>query len=289
MTAQSLRSLLAERDGASLLMPGVGTALEARIAASVGFEAIYVSGYGTSAWRHGIPDIGLIGLGEISASLQAVSDVTTVPLMVDADTGYGDVTNVVAAVRQLEARGASAVQLEDQTWPKKCGHMAGKNVVSSGVMERKIRAAVAGRTSSETMIVARTDARGPVSMADALDRAKRYIDAGADAIFVEAPESLAEMEQVVKEVPSILIANMSESGLTPAMTKAQLEELGFDIVLYPSSGVRVAAKALTGFFTDLLAVGDSSAWVPQQSTLTELNAVVGLADYQALEAAAGEA
>lgn len=289
MSTQSLRALLAERNGTSLLMPGVGTALEARIAASVGFEAIYVSGYGTSAWRHGIPDIGLIGLGEISASLQAVSEVTTVPLMVDADTGYGDVTNVVAAVRALEARGASAVQLEDQTWPKKCGHMAGKNVVESAVMERKIRAAVAGRTSSETMIVARTDARGPVSMKDALERANRYIDAGADAIFVEAPESLAEMEQVVAAVPSVLIANMSESGLTPAMTKAQLQELGFDVVLYPSSGVRVAAKALTGFFTDLLEVGDSSAWVPQQATLTELNAVVGLAAYQALEAAAGDA
>ena len=289
MSTQSLRALLAQRKGASLMMPGVGTALEARIAESVGFESIYVSGYGTSAWRHAIPDIGLIGLGEISASLQAVSEVTTVPLMVDADTGYGDVTNVVAAVRQLEARGASAVQLEDQTWPKRCGHMAGKSVVESGVMERKIRAAVEGRTSSETMIVARTDARGPVSLADALERAKRYVDAGADAIFVEAPESKAEMEQVVAAVPSILIANMSESGLTPAMTKTELQELGFDVILYPSSGVRVAAKALTGFFTDLLAVGDSSAWVPQQATLTELNALVGLADYQALEVAAGDA
>lgn len=268
-----------------MIVPGVGSALEARAAQDAGFGGLYVSGYATAAWRHGVPDIGLIALAEISESLGAVTAVTDVPVIVDADTGYGDVSNVARAVATLEQRGASGIQLEDQTWPKRCGHLSGKTVEPTEVMVRKIRAAVSARASTDTMIVARTDARAPLGLDEAIDRARRYADAGAEAIFIDAPESEAELERIADEVPGHLVANMSESGLTPALSRDQFTKLGFSIVLYPTSSLRIAAQAFQLFYRDLLARGDSSEWIDRMATLGQLNTLVGIDEAERFEAA----
>lgn len=277
--------------GGTLIVPGAGTPLEALAAQSSGAAAVYVSGYATAAWRHGVPDIGLIALAEIVQSLTAIASVVDVPLIVDADTGYGDVVNVAKAVSTLEAAGASAIQLEDQTWPKRCGHLRGKSVEPADVMVRKVRAAVHARSDASTLIIARTDSRASYGIDEAIERARRYVDAGADAIFVDAPQSEAELEQISASVPGMLVANMSESGLTPMLSRARLTELGFGIVLYPTSSLRIASLAFTSFFDELLATGDSAAWIDRMSTLDSLNALVGLAETEALEAEvlAGEA
>lgn len=287
--AESLRSALTGAGGRSLLVPGVGTPLEAHAAAAAGFEAVYVSGYATAAWRSGVPDIGLIAFGEICESLSAVTDVVDLPVIVDADTGYGDVVNVARTVRLLEARGASAVQLEDQTWPKRCGHLRGKSVEPLDVMVRKIAAAASSRASDETMIIARTDARATDGLDEAIARGRAYAEAGADAIFVDAPESEAELAAIASAVPVTLVANMSESGLTPMLSRERFDELGYGIVIYPTSSLRVASRVFARFFADLREHGDSSRWLDDMSSLGELNALVGLGEAEAFETRITEA
>ncbi|RKT31467.1 methylisocitrate lyase [Microbacterium sp. AG1240] len=269
--------------GGTLVVPGAGTPLEALAAERAGAGVVYVSGYATAAWRHGVPDIGLIALAEIAESLAAVTSVVDVPVIVDADTGYGDVVNVAKTVERLVALGAEGIQLEDQTWPKRCGHLRGKTVEPTEVMERKIRAAVRARTDASTLVIARTDARAPLGIDEAIERARRYHDAGADALFIDAPESEGELERIAADVPGILVANMSESGLTPALSRERFREMGFGIVLYPTSSLRIAADAFTRFFADLLASGTSSAWTGEMATLGQLNELVGIAAAEALE------
>lgn len=278
----NLRDLLAHRDG-PLLVPGVGTALEAVAAQRAGFEAVYVSGYATAAWRHGVPDIGLIALAEASDALRAVSSAVSVPVIVDADTGYGDVSNVADTVRRLEHDGASAIQIEDQTWPKRCGHLQGKTVESRDVAVRKVRAAVRARREG-TLIVARTDARATHGLDEAIERGRRFHEEGADIVFIDAPESVAELERIAAEVPGMRLVNMSESGRTPALPLAEFARLGYEIVLYPTSALRIASAAFVRFFADLRRDGDSSAWVERMQSLDDLNALVGLGDIQAFEA-----
>jgi len=265
-------------------MPGAGTPLEALAAQKAGFTALYVSGYSTAAWRHGVPDIGIIALAEIVESLRAVTSVVDIPVIVDADTGYGDVINVAKSVERLEGAGAAGIQIEDQTWPKRCGHLRGKTVEPAEVMIRKIRAAVRARSSSETLIVARTDARAPYGIDEAISRARSYHDAGADALFIDAPESEAELEQIAAEVPGVLVANMSESGLTPMLSRERFRELGFGIVLYPTSALRIASEAFVRFFTELLETGQSRGWMDRMGTLESLNALVGIDAAEAFEA-----
>lgn len=277
----TLRSVLAASDGPTVV-PGVGTALEAVAATHAGFPAVYVSGYATAAWRHGVPDIGLIALAEITAALQAVTSVVDVPVIVDADTGYGDVSNVADAVRRLEAAGASAIQIEDQTWPKRCGHLSGKSVETSDVAVRKIRAAVRARRD-DTLIIARTDARATDGMDEAIERGRRFHDEGADVIFIDAPESIAEVERIAAEVPGLRLLNMSESGRTPAMTVEQVGELGIEILLYPTSALRIASQAFVDFFSDLHRIGDSERWIPRMQSLDDLNSLVGIETIQGFE------
>lgn len=269
--------------GGTLIVPGVGTALEARLTAAAGFEAVYVSGYATAAWRHGVPDIGLIALAEIADSVAAVTEVVDIPVIVDADTGYGDVANVARSVQRLEGLGAAAIQLEDQTWPKRCGHLRGKTVEPAEVMARKVRAARAA-ASEDTLIVARTDARAPYGIDEAIDRAKRYHDAGAGALFIDAPESERELELIAERVPGILVANMSESGLTPMLPRERFRELGFGLVLYPTSMLRIAAELLRRFLADLAESGDSARWRDRMATLDQLNTLVGIREAEAFEA-----
>lgn len=281
---ETLRSLLKANDGRALIVPGAGTPLEAHAAVAAGFEALYVSGYAVAAWRHGVPDIGLVAFNEISDAVTAITDVVDVPVIVDADTGYGDVVNVARTVRLLEARGASAIQLEDQKWPKRCGHLRGKSVEPRETMVRKIAAAVDARADDETVLIARTDSRATDGLDEAIARGRAYAEAGADVVFVDAPESEEELEIIAREVPAVVMANMSESGKTPMLSQQRFDELGYGIVIYPTSSLRVASDAFIRFFADLRREGNSSSWLNEMSTLATLNSLVGLEDAEALEA-----
>ena len=276
-----LRDLL-ERPGI-FVVPGGGSPLEIRLIEAAGFEAAYVSGYATAANRYGLPDVGLIAYGEVVDMVRATSGVTALPLIVDCDTGYGDVANVRRSVRGLEAAGAAAIQIEDQVWPKRCGHMEGKVVESVDVAVRKVRAAVAARERAETVIVARTDARGPHGLDEALERCRRFKDAGADVLFVDGPESVEELERIGRELSGPLLANMSETGKTPLLSAEELAELGYKIALFPSSTVRICIRAVNDFLADLRTSGDSRSWVPRMASLEETNAALGIGDLQDFE------
>ncbi|HKU96697.1 MAG TPA: isocitrate lyase/PEP mutase family protein, partial [Vineibacter sp.] len=219
-----------------LLLPVAHDALSARLIEAAGFRAASVGGFALVGARHGIPDIGLVGLKEMADGVRDILAATTLPLMIDGDDGYGDVKNVTRTMRTYERLGAAAIFIEDQVSPKRCGHMAGKSVVPSEVMERKIRAAAAARDSKDTFLLARTDARALEGLDGALRRGERYLNAGADGIFIEAPVSVAELERIgraFKGTPQL--ANMLEDGATPLMTPADLYGLGFQMVAYPVS------------------------------------------------------
>ena len=280
----TLRSLLSAHQDRPLVVPGVGTPFEARLARAAGFEALYQSGYAVAAWAHGVPDVGLVALAEMADSLGRVTEAVPLPVICDADTGYGDVEGVRRTVRRLERLGAGAIQLEDQAWPKRCGHLEGKIVVPAVEHARKIATAVATREDPETLVVARSDALAPLGMSETLDRMKRYADAGADLLFVDAPTSVEELQTVAAALPGLpLVANMSESGLTPHLSAAEFFELGYAVVLYPTSALRLAARAIGGFYADLRATGDSRAWADRMDTLDDVNALLGLGEAERFE------
>jgi 2-methylisocitrate lyase-like PEP mutase family enzyme len=266
-----------------VVIPGGGSPIELRQIEAAGFEAGYVSGYATAAARYGEPDIGLIAYADIENAVHAIRRVTTIPLIVDCDTGYGDVANVVRTVRGMELLGVAAIQIEDQAWPKRCGHMDNKIVETREVAVRKIRAAVAARTNPETLIVARTDARGPMGMQEALDRCLLFKQAGADILFVDGPQSIEELELIGKNLPGPLLANMSETGLTPLRSAQELQEMGFAIALFPSSTVRLTIKAVDDFLIDLKKTGDSRNWVDKMASLEQTNNALGLNKIRAFE------
>lgn len=277
-------ALLDATDG-PLLLPGVGTPLEAVAAVGAGFAGIYLSGYATAGWQHGKPDIGLTGLREVLDCLSAIRDRTTCPVLVDADTGYGDASNVGDTVRRLERAGAAGIQLEDQTWPKRCGHLDGKTVEPVDVMVRKLRAAINARSSPELFLVARTDARSPLGLDEAIRRAQIYAEVGVDAVFVDAPHSVDELRRIGAEVPGRVVANISESGLTPTLPADELAALGFDIVMYPTGALRSATATVQAYFAHLHAHRDTSAWTGPMLSLEDFNGLVGLEDYQQQDAA----
>jgi len=278
---KSLRNLLA--NPGIIVVPGGGSPLDIRLIELAGFEAAYISGYATAAARYGMPDIGLIAYGEVADMVRASRSASALPLIVDCDTGYGDVANVRRTVQGLEAAGAAAVQIEDQVWPKRCGHMDGKVVEATDIAVRKVRAATLARHSEETVIVARTDARGPLGLDEALDRCRRFKDAGADVLFVDGPESMQELERIGRELPGPLLANMSETGKTPLLAADELAVLGYAIALFPSSTVRICIRAMNDFLTDLKASGDSRAWVSRMASLEETNTALGLVDIKNFE------
>jgi 2-methylisocitrate lyase-like PEP mutase family enzyme len=257
--AATLRSLLA-RDDQSLLAPGAGTPLEALAIESAGFDAVYLSGYAIAAWRHGLPDIGLLGAGELLDALTAILRVSNLPVIVDADTGYGDPTTVYANVRLLEAAGASAIQIEDQVWPKKCGHMVGKEVIDADEAVRKVAAAVNARRDPNTVIIGRTDALAPRGIDEAIERGKRFSEVGADMVFIDAPASVEDLALIGSSVPGLLMANVSEGGRTPSLPAEQFHALGFQLVIYPTTPLRIAAKAIKDFMVDLHRDRNALAW-----------------------------
>jgi 2-methylisocitrate lyase-like PEP mutase family enzyme len=277
-----LRALLDQADTA-IAVAGGATPLEALCAARAGFEAFYVSGYAAAAWRYGLPDVGLTGLAEITDTVGAIASVAATLLFVDADTGYGDVSNVVRTVQALERAGAAAIQIEDQVSPKRCGHLDGKQVIPADDMVRKVRAASAGRLSPDTVIVARTDALAPLGLGEAITRANRYADAGGDVIFVDAPESVEDLEAIATQVDAPLIVNMSESGKTPILPLAELDAMGFNIAIYPTAALRLAVGVIDQMFQSLRRDGSTSAWVNQMMTMDDLNALLGLDELRRFE------
>ena len=266
-----------------IVIPGGGSPLELKLIEQAGFEAGYISGYATAAARYAEPDIGLVAYAEIEDNVLATRRVTSLPLIVDCDTGYGDVANVVRTVRGMELLGVAAIQIEDQSWPKRCGHMDNKIVEPRDIAVRKIEAAVAARRDAETLIIARTDSRGPLGIQEALERCRMFKQAGADILFVDGPQSLDELELIGRELPGPLLANMSETGLTPLRSAAELQTMGFAIALFPSSTIRLTIKAVSDFLLDLKQTGDSRQWVEKMASLSQTNHALGLDAVRAFE------
>jgi 2-methylisocitrate lyase-like PEP mutase family enzyme len=236
-----LKHLLARR--AAITVPGAANALFARVIEDLGFEAVYVTGAGVANMLLGAPDIGLTTMTEVSEAVAAIADAVSLPLIVDADTCFGNAVNMVRTVRTLERAGASGIQIEDQVFPKKCGHFAGKNVIEADEMVQKIKAAVDARRDQSLQIIARTDARAIEGLDRALERANAYIAAGADVTFVEAPTSLDELARIAKELPVPQVANIVFGGKTPDPGRDKLAEFGFSIVLYANAALQAALKA----------------------------------------------
>jgi methylisocitrate lyase len=268
--AEQIRQLVAER---AVLMPGVYDALTARIAARLGFDIVFISGYSVSAARLGEPDFGFLTQSEMAEAARSACRVSRAPVIVDADTGYGNALNVMRAVRDLEAVGASGVFLEDQVWPKKCGHMRGKRVIETEEHAAKLRAA---REASDLFIVARTDARQPLGLDAAIERCLAYKEAGADALFVEAPESLEDLERIADALPGPLVANMIERGVTPHLTRTELEQLGFNLIVCPLAGLFAAAKAVTDVLTELRDRETTAGTLDSMLAFDEFNELVEL-------------
>jgi 2-methylisocitrate lyase-like PEP mutase family enzyme len=266
-----------------IVVPGASSPLEARLAEQAGFDAAYMSGYAAACVRWGVPDIGLVGYAELEETVRAITTVTTIPLIVDCDTGYGDIANVKRTVEGMEELGAVAVQLEDQVWPKKCGHMNGKFVEPRDVAVRKVKAAIAARKDKNLVIIARTDARGPLGMEEATWRAKAFMDAGVDMVFFDGPQSQAELEQICKLNIGPQMANMSESGLTPILSAKELEELGFKLTIWPSTSARIIVRQISNFYADLKKTGDSRSWLDRMASLAETNTKLGLDEVNAFE------
>ncbi len=267
-----------------LSAPGGGTPLEALSAAAAGFDAFYVSGYAVAAWRHGLPDLGITGMTDVIDAVTAITTSCALPVIVDADTGYGDVASVCVTVARLERAGAAAIQIEDQVSPKRCGHMLGKEVIPAVEMERKIAAALKSRAAG-TLIIARTDALGPLGIDEAIERGRRYSDVGADAMFVDAPESRQHLERIAAEVPGRLVLNLTESGRTPILPLREVAELGFSLVIYPTAALRLAGRVVGQMYADLRASGATAAWSSQMMSLDEMNALLGQARISELEEA----
>jgi methylisocitrate lyase len=271
--AQEIRDLVA---GDTILMPGVYDALTARIAARVGFEIVFISGYSVSAVRLGEPDFGFLTESEMAEAARSVCRVSNAPVIVDADTGYGNAVNVIRTVRDFQDAGAAGVFLEDQVWPKKCGHFQGKQVIPTDEHAAKIRAAADARGERDLFIVARTDARQPLGVEAAIERCLAYKEAGADALFVEAPQSVEELEQIAAALPPPLVANMIERGVTPHLTRSELRDLGYQLIVCPLAALYSSAKAVVDVLTELRESETTAAKVPEMLAFDEFGEIVDL-------------
>jgi 2-methylisocitrate lyase-like PEP mutase family enzyme len=276
-----LRDRLARRD--ALLAPGAGNALTARIIQDAGFEVVYVTGAGIANTHLGAPDIGLLTLTELAAVTGAISEICTLPLIVDIDTGFGNAVNTYRTVRVLERAGACALQIEDQDFPKRCGHFSGKAVIPVGEMTAKIRAAADARDDENLLIIARTDARAIEGMDAALERAEQFIEAGADLTFVEAPATEGEMRAITTRLAVPQVANMVVGGKTPLLPQATLADIGFSLVLYANTPLQAAMRAMSGVLAALKRDGDVGNVIDQLADFEERQRLVDKDFYDALE------
>ncbi|HJP73824.1 MAG TPA: isocitrate lyase/PEP mutase family protein [Pseudonocardiaceae bacterium] len=276
------RKALRERiaSGELIVAPGVFDGLSASLVARIGFAAGYLTGAGVAASGFGLPDIGLVTLTEMAERARMlVRALGDVPLIADADTGYGAELNTVRTVREYESAGVAAIQLEDQAFPKKCGHLPDKELIPAEDFVRKLHAALEARTDPDLVVIARTDARGPLGLDAAIDRANQYAQAGADVIFVEAPQSIEEIERISTDVRAPLLINLVLGGLTPVESSERLAELGFAIAIHPSLPLASAAWAMLSGLAELAGV-DPRQWAP--STPSEFFNLVGLAEWSAI-------
>ena len=278
--ATSLRALL--QRGTIVTAPGAYDMLSALLIEQAGFEAIYMTGNGQAASMLGLPDVGLITLTEMAERIRCTHAVTTVPVIADADVGYGSLINLRRAMREFEAAGASAVQFEDQESPKKCGHELGRRIVSVEEMEQRLHAAVDGRQNPETLIVARTDARTTHGLAEAIRRGQAYAKAGADVIFVESPESEAEFREIASSIEAPTLANMVETGRSPYLSTERLGELGFAIAIYPATAFLAATFGVRAAMADLRRDGCIMD-MTRMATLEDYHKVLRFSDYADLE------
>ncbi len=262
-----LRELIAK---GAIMLPGVPNAAMARQAERLGFDAVYVSGAGMANATAGVPDIGLLTLTEVAQLAGYIANAIDIPAIVDADTGFGGAENVARTIRELEGAGLAGCHIEDQEFPKRCGHLAGKSIVDFEEMVGKIKAAVASRRDPDFMIIARTDARAVEGFDGAVERAGEYLAAGADAIFPEALQTAEEFRDFAKEIDRPLLANMTEFGKSPMLTFQQLADFGYRMVIFPQSAFRVSMKASEGFLAALKKAGTQSDWLDKMQTRQEL-------------------
>ena len=261
----------------TLLAPGIYDALSGLVAEQSGARAVYLSGASIAYTRFGRSDVGLVSVSEVHDTLAAVTDRIKIPVIVDADTGFGNALNVQRTIRNFERAGAAAIQIEDQSFPKRCGHLDGKVLIKRDEMIGKVKAAVDSRKTSDTLIIARTDARAVESLQEAIDRAHAYQEAGADILFIEAPQSFDEMKIIRKSfhINIPLLANMVEGGKTPVKTSNDLKKLGFNIVIFPGGAVRAATFQLQEYYAGLLKNGSNSEFSKKMHNFDSLNAVIG--------------
>lgn len=261
-----------------LMAPGVFDCLTARLAERAGFEAIYMTGSGVSITRMGAPDVALLSFGEILDQARRIAEVSSIPLIADADTGYGGPLNVIRTVREFERAGVSAVQIEDQDWPKRCGHEMGRKLVSVEEMCARVKAAADARVDSDLVIVARTDARTGLGIDAAIERACRYVEAGADVAFVESPESPDEMRRITRDVPAPTLANIVEGGRTPNLPASELEAIGYRISIHPNAITRMIGRMGAELYAHLHREGSTHAW---SDRMLDHRALWDLFDYPA--------
>ena len=261
----------------TLLAPGIYDALSGLIAEQSGAQAVYLSGASIAYTRFGRSDVGLVSVSEVHDTLAAVTDRIKIPVIIDADTGFGNALNVQRTIRNFERAGAAAIQIEDQSFPKRCGHLNGKVLIKTDKMVGKVKAAVDARKTSDTLIIARTDARAVDGLQEAIDRAHTYKEAGADILFIEAPRSVDELKIIRKSfhLNTPLLANMVEGGKTPVKTADDLKNLGFNIVIFPGGAVRAATFQLQEYYAGLLENGSNAEFSKRMHDFDSLNAVIG--------------
>ena len=266
-----------------LVIPGVYDAIGANIAENVGFDAMFQTGYGTSATLFGMPDYGFIGATETVDNARRISNAISIPLIVDSDTGYGNALSVWKLVKELEAAGAAGIFLEDQKWPKRCGHMQGKDVISQEEYTEKLGAAIDARENKDFIIVARTDSRATEGLDKAIERGLENKKTGADAVFIEAPKSLGEMKRIGKEIKAPLVANMIEGGATPINSAETLSKIGFNIILYPLSVLFANAFATKNILKELKNTGTTSKYKQKVVNFDQFNNLVELDKFKKME------
>ncbi len=279
---KSVRKLLQDKSK-PLVMPGVYDAIGAKIVEKVGFEAMFQTGYGTSATLFGMPDYGFIGSTETVDNARRICHAVSTPVIVDADTGYGNALSIWKLVQELEEVGASGIFLEDQRWPKRCGHMQGKEVIQKDEYAEKLQAALDARSNKDFIIVARTDARAIEGLDKAIERGLYYKKIGADAIFIEAPKTIQEMKIIGKSINAPLVANMIEGGATPVISKSKLHKMGFKIILYPLSVLFSNTYSTLKLLQELKKSGTTKKLSKQIVNFNQFNDIVELSKYRKLE------
>lgn len=280
---KKMRELFATQK--TVIAPGAHDMLTGKIIGKLGFDAVYMTGYGQSASHLGKPDVGLMTMSEMVARAANMVECCGVPVVADADTGFGNAVNVIRTVREYEKAGVAVIQLEDQVMPKKCGHMIGREVIAMEEMVGKIKAAVDTRIDPNFMIMARTDARTVLGIDAALERAHAYREAGADIIFVESPEGKEEMKRINDELPGVLtLANMVEGGRTPMLKNAELSQLGYNLIIYPTASVYVATKAMVDLWEAMRRDDTTQGVIDTMIPFAQFNEIVGLPEIREIEA-----